>query len=1252
MAKIIKESDFIDPSALEAVWNDLSKIADEGMKADQAISKLAKDMKQLKVPALNVKELTDAEKKIRDVNKLYEDKAKIDLQNLKIQQEQERLAGIRDRNERARAKEQERIAKQQEVANAKKLKAEKEMNSAYQQTQKRASALYQQLRDLAIVGDTNSKTYRKLKSEYDQLDKSLKEVDATFGKHQRNVGNYPTAINGITSALGKLGIAFSGIALARNAFGIIEEFDEKVADVQKTTGFAKDEVEALSMELGKLDTRTSVTALQELASAGGRLGLKTKKEILDFAESADKAFVALGDDLGGTAEEIATNLGKIASTFGDEGRYGIGEAITRTGSALNELSANSKASAGAILDFTNRMAGVASLSGIAQTDIQALGALFDSTGQSIEVASTTLNTLLPKLSTDYERFAKIAGMSAEEFKKLAGKDAIEALKRVAIGAKSSQAGLNGLNETLEAFGIESARGAAIVGTLAGNVDELTKLQKISNEAFSENVSLQNEFNTKNSTLAGGVEKLKKEWDLWVLSLTQSTGATNRLVWLFNTLAKNLPTILSLLGKLITLWITWKTVMKAQEIANYVKGIGGLSGAFNQLKGSVEGATTSTKAFNTALKSIGWTAVIAVGMEVAKMFYDVASGALEARIRVEEYNKAINFGSEWGQGGLNQLKNQVEYARKQASEEIKDSQKLEAELKKIDANYIQRIKDRIKVLNDQKEAIKENYKLDDNDRLRLESAKTKNLALRSPYEKELVINERNYNNALNRTNAELKVYIAELNDLTKAKVDDTIQTTLNTKAEEKHGKAVKDKINDWTKAIRDLKTSELTELKKALAELENAYSDNVDKIQSNDIKAKEYRLELERKFNKDRIKLIEDYEAEQDRKRKEMREASRDDKYDFEGIAIDASAQNAQLDRLQAYFNRRAQIIATYENDREKMMEELAKAEEEMNIQSLESTITYSQKKIEAIRSVYEELLSTSDELLSESDLKRKKQFEKEINDYQVQVLEADIELQNQRNKANEKTLNSLKDFWAQTSKFITDIIQRIQEQINKMYDRQINAQNRIISKSQEMAQRLNDAYAVGNQKATESVLAEEKRQEQALKRIEQIERRRQRMQLLTSFLSAGANALGGFGSGADAKAQVNSFLNALPKFEKGTEFFSTQGGGLDGRGGAPAILHDKERVLTAQQNAMIGYTTPNVEVAETMYKKRTGQLTEGSSFDALEVIKPLAQEIKEGFKNITSVNTNVDSIIDGVLKVTTTKQQGRVRIIDTKRYKA
>jgi tubulin-specific chaperone A len=98
------------------------------------------------------------------------------------------------------------------------------------------------------------------------------------------------------------------------------------ADVQKTTGLTAGEVDNLTESLTRLDTRTPIEGLLEIATVAGRLDI-AKDDILDFTREVDKAFVALGDELEGTAEDVATDLARISGVFGVEEVEGAAEAI-------------------------------------------------------------------------------------------------------------------------------------------------------------------------------------------------------------------------------------------------------------------------------------------------------------------------------------------------------------------------------------------------------------------------------------------------------------------------------------------------------------------------------------------------------------------------------------------------------------------------------------------------------------------------------------------------------------------------------------------------------------------------------------------------------------------------------------------------------------------------------------------------------------------------------------------------------------
>ncbi len=93
------------------------------------------------------------------------------------------------------------------------------------------------------------------------------------------------------------------------------------------------------------------------------LGITSTAAVEEFVDGADKINVALGDDLG---DKAVSQIGKLAQMFGEDKTKGLRGAMLATGSAVNELAQNSSASAGYLVDFTARVAGVGKQAGFTQ----------------------------------------------------------------------------------------------------------------------------------------------------------------------------------------------------------------------------------------------------------------------------------------------------------------------------------------------------------------------------------------------------------------------------------------------------------------------------------------------------------------------------------------------------------------------------------------------------------------------------------------------------------------------------------------------------------------------------------------------------------------------------------------------------------------------------------------------------------------------------------------------------------------------
>lgn len=339
------------------------------------------------------------------------------------------------------------------------------------------------------------------------------------------------------------------------------QYDEALVDAMKTTGLSRDEIEELSAELKKFDTRTAQNELLSLARVGGKLGISGKEDLLEFVSAADKINVALKEDLGGDAEAAIGQIGKLVDIFQLKGHMGLERAMLSVGSAINELGAASTANEGYIVNFTNRLAGIAPNASISIDKILGLASTLDANAQAAETAATAIGQTITAMFKKTETFAQIAKMPFEEFRDLLTNDVNGALVKVLEGMKGDQ-GLFDIVDAMDEMHLNGQRATTVLGALANNVDMLKTQQQLANEAFREGTSLTNEFNTKNESATAVLEKTKKALEEQWVELGQ------KLTPALNSVTSLTTGVVSIMNQLITLMIKGKVVI-AGVTAAYV-----------------------------------------------------------------------------------------------------------------------------------------------------------------------------------------------------------------------------------------------------------------------------------------------------------------------------------------------------------------------------------------------------------------------------------------------------------------------------------------------------------------------------------------------------------------------------------------------------------------------------------------------------------------------------------------------------------
>lgn len=310
------------------------------------------------------------------------------------------------------------------------------------------------------------------------------------------------------------GLAISAIAaMSGITFTVkkcVEEYakmDDEMTNVRKYTGQAADEVERMNEDFKKMDTRTPRQKLNQLAEDAGRLGITSTAAIEEFVDGADKINVALGDDLG---DKAVSQIGKLAQMFGEDKTEGLRGAMLATGSAVNELAQNSSASAGYLVDFTARVAGVGKQAGFTQAQIMGLASVLDQNMQQDETSATAVQNLLAKMFQDSAKFAKIAGLNVKDFAKTLKEDANGALLQF-LAAMRAKGGFADLAPMFEEMKMDGSRATGVLTVLADKLDDIKSAQNLANEAYAEGTSVLNEFNTQNESVQAQLDKAGKKF---------------------------------------------------------------------------------------------------------------------------------------------------------------------------------------------------------------------------------------------------------------------------------------------------------------------------------------------------------------------------------------------------------------------------------------------------------------------------------------------------------------------------------------------------------------------------------------------------------------------------------------------------------------------------------------------------------------------------------------------------------------------
>ena len=346
-----------------------------------------------------------------------------------------------------------------------------------------------------------------------QIDELRKKQEEAADQANNFGAKASAAISAVSQALASAGIA-KALQEIYDFFAATAEasmgFESAMTGVAKTTDLTNEELAAMSREIKLLSTDIPVT-VEEFAGIGevaGQLGI-AKENLLDF--STVMAMLATATTM--TAEEGATLLAQFANiTRMDPSFY------SNLASAIVALGNNYATTEQKITEMAQGIAASASLAGMSEADMVALAAAVTSLGIETQAGSTAMSRLISTLMTavetgeDLEEFASIANMTAEEFTRLWGTNAVQALQAFVVGLNDTERNGKSATVALTELGITEARMQRMILSLANSGDLLNRTLETANQAWSENTALTKEAELRYATTQSQLTMMQNSYN--------------------------------------------------------------------------------------------------------------------------------------------------------------------------------------------------------------------------------------------------------------------------------------------------------------------------------------------------------------------------------------------------------------------------------------------------------------------------------------------------------------------------------------------------------------------------------------------------------------------------------------------------------------------------------------------------------------------------------------------------------------------
>ena len=301
------------------------------------------------------------------------------------------------------------------------------------------------------------------------------------------------------------------VAMGTYAAQAAINFDTALANVRKTSDLTEQQLQKLGDSALDLSTKQPVTAetILNIEALGAQLGV-ADDELESFAKTVSGLDIATNMDFETAGSQMA-QFANITQMTQDK--------FENYGSTIVDLGNHLATTESDISDMALRLAGVSSAANFSQAEILGMSGAMSSLGIKAEAGGSAMTRIIQDISKNVangtdkvQEYARVSGLSAEEFAAKWKEKPMEAIELLVEGLKKSSDSGEDMNVTLEKLGINNVRNSDTMRRLAGAGDLLRESVERANTAWDQNSALQNEVDQRNESLASRLQVLKNKVD--------------------------------------------------------------------------------------------------------------------------------------------------------------------------------------------------------------------------------------------------------------------------------------------------------------------------------------------------------------------------------------------------------------------------------------------------------------------------------------------------------------------------------------------------------------------------------------------------------------------------------------------------------------------------------------------------------------------------------------------------------------------